>query len=67
MTPFQVRNGEYLKIVKKRNKTMKKAKKQNPIRWSNKAKQLPEKHVVYLNPSADRIKIKADKERKKVS
>ncbi len=68
MTPFQVRNGEYLSIVKTRNKTMLEAQKQNPIRWSGKAKQLPENHVVYLNPSADtRIKIKAEKKRKKAS
>lgn len=68
MTPLQVRNGEYCSIVKKRNKTMLEAKKQNPIRWSHKAKQLPENHIVYLNPSADtRIKIKADKEQEKAS
>ena len=65
MTPIQVREGKYLSIAKKRNRIMLKAKKRNPIRWSNKIKQLPEKHVVYLNPSADtRIKIKADKELK---
>jgi len=68
MTPMQVRNGEYLSIVKKRNKTMLEAKKLNPIRWGKKVKQLPEEHVVYLNPSADtRIKLKAEKERKKAS
>lgn len=59
MTPNQVRNGEYLPIVKKRNITMLEAQKQNPIRWGKKVKQLPEEHVVYLNPSAETmIKIK---------
>lgn len=59
ITPHQVRNGEYSKIVKKRNKAMKNAYNNNPIRWSNGVKQLPVEHVVYLNPAADtRIKIK---------
>ena len=62
MTPFQVRNGEYLTIVKKRNTTMIEAQKCNPIRWSKQAKQLPKEHVVYLNPTADtRVKIKLKK------
>ncbi|NPD74496.1 integrase core domain-containing protein, partial [Oceanispirochaeta sp. M1] len=65
ITPFQVRNGNYKSIIIKRNKAMIKAQKKNPLRWSNHVKQLPETHVVYLNPSADtRIKIKAEKERK---
>ena len=65
ITPNQVRNGEYKSIVNKRNKTMIKAQKKNPLRWSNHVKQIPENHIVYLNPSADtRIKIKAEKERK---
>lgn len=68
MTPLQVRNGKYFKIVRKRNKTMLEAQKQNPIRWGKKAKQLPEKHIVYLNPSADtRIKLRAEKELKNAS
>lgn len=68
MTPFQVRNGKYKSIVKKRNRTMKKAQEKNPLRWSNHVKQLPKNHIVYLNPSADtRIKIKIEKERKEAS
>ena len=68
MTPNQVRSGEYEAIVKKRNKAMLGARKCNPIRWGKKVKQLPEEHVVFLNPSADtRIKIKAEKEREKAS
>jgi len=35
----------------------------NPQRWSSKVKQLPDQHVVYLNPSADtRIRINKIKE-----
>ncbi|MCK5155162.1 MAG: integrase core domain-containing protein [Spirochaetales bacterium] len=64
ITPKQVREGSYKKIVKKRNKTMVAAKKRNPHRWSRAAKQLPEEHVVHLNPSADtRILLKTKKER----
>lgn len=63
ITPKQMRSGEYEIIVKNRNKTMLEAQKRNPHRWSKPAKQLPEKHIVYLNPSADtRIFIKAKKE-----
>ena len=63
ITPKQVREGSYKKIVKKRNKTMVAAKNRNPHRWSSAVKQLPEKHVVHLNPSADtRILLKAKKE-----
>ena len=62
MTPHQVRNGEYTKTIKKRNKTMEEAKRQNPIRWGQKVKQLPEMHIVYLNPTAETmIKIKLKK------
>jgi putative transposase len=65
ITSFQVRNGNYKLIIKKRNKVMVQAQIENPLRWSNHVKQLSETHVVYLNPSADtRIKIKAKKERK---
>lgn len=59
ITPMQVRSGEYSEIIIKRNETMKMAYKKNPLRWSNGVKQLPKKHIVYLNPSADtRIKLK---------
>jgi len=65
ITPLQVRNGEYPDIVKKRNQAMQKAYRNNPIRWSNGVKLLPEKHVVYLNPTADtRIELKRKSERK---
>lgn len=60
ITPMQMRNGEYKTIAEKRNKTMMKAYKKNPLRWSHQVKMLPQKHIVYLNPSADtRIKIKS--------
>lgn len=59
ITPAQVRSGKYSSIIQKRNETMKKAYSKNPVRWSNGVKQLPEQHIVYLNPSADtRIKLK---------
>lgn len=48
-----MRNGEYVTIVKNRNKTMLEAKRRNPQRWSRSARQLPEEHIVYLNPSAE--------------
>ena len=62
ITPMQMRNGEYTAIVNLRNKTMKAAYKKNPLRWSNGVKQLPKKHIVVLNPSADtRIKLEQKK------
>ncbi len=62
ITPMQMRHGEYKKIAEKRNKTMMRAYKKNPLRWSNCVKMLPLEHVVYLNPSADtRIKVKSPK------
>ena len=65
LTPMQVRNGEYRNIARNRNETMKKAFLKNPLRWSNGVKQLPEKYVVYLNPTADtRIELKQKSERK---
>lgn len=68
ITPKQLRTGKYTKIVKQRNKVMTDAKKANPHRWSCPVKQLPEKHVVYLNPTADtRIKLKKESKLKKVS
>lgn len=50
LTPQQVRNGQYESIVANRNKVMMEAKSKSPLRWSNHVKQLPEKHVVTLNP-----------------
>lgn len=50
LTPQQVRNGQYESIVANRNNVMKEAKSKNPQRWSNDVKQLPEKHIVTLNP-----------------
>jgi len=50
ITPHQVRSGQYESIVANRNKVMKEAQSRNPQRWSKLAKQLPEKHVVVLNP-----------------
>lgn len=50
ITPEQVRSGQYTSIVQNRNKVMLEAKEKNPQRWSNKVKQLPEKHIVILNP-----------------
>jgi len=39
------------------------AKNRNPHRWSSAVKQLPEEHVVHLNPSADtRLLLKVKKE-----
>lgn len=65
LTPLQVRNGEYPDIVKKRNEAMQRAYRNNSIRWSNGVKQLPERHIVYLNPTADtRIKLRQKSERK---
>ena len=61
ITPYDIRHGKYKSIVKNRNAVMLEARKKNPGRWSNNVKQLPEKHVVYLNPSANtRLKIKAE-------
>lgn len=65
ITPLQVRNGEYSTIIRKRNTAMQEAYEKNPIRWSNGVKQLPERHIVYLNPTADtRIELKQKSERK---
>ncbi len=65
MTPMQVRKGAYPDIVQRRNETMQKAYENNTLRWSNGIKQLPEKHIVYLNPTADtRIELKQKSERK---
>ncbi|MCP3686275.1 MAG: IS3 family transposase [bacterium] len=50
ITPQQVRSGQYGSIVANRNKVMIEAKSKNPQRWSRNIKQLPEKHVVTLNP-----------------
>ena len=50
ITPQQVRSGKYESIVANRNKVMIEAKSKNPQRWSSNVKQLPEKHVVTLNP-----------------
>ena len=50
LTPEQVRSGQYTSIVQNRNKVLLEAKEKNPQRWSNKVKQLPEKHIVILNP-----------------
>ncbi|MBN2851676.1 MAG: IS3 family transposase [Clostridia bacterium] len=59
ITPAQIRNGEYQKIARNRNNVMLEAKARNPIRWVNEVKQLPEEHVVYLNPTVDtRLKLK---------
>lgn len=59
ITPQQVRSGQYESIVANRNKVMIEAKSKNPQRWSNHVKQLPEKHVVILNPvSLTRISVK---------
>ena len=59
ITPVQVRTGQYKSIVTKRNKVMMEAQQRNPQRWSNNVKQLPEEHVVHLNPSScTRISIK---------
>jgi len=67
ITPQKMREGKYESIVKNRNIVMIEAKKRNPQRWSGRAKQLPETHVVYLNPSADtRITLKKNMEKKEV-
>lgn len=59
ITPMQMRNGDYKEIAIKRNETMKKAYKRNPLRWSKNVKMLPKEHVVYLNPTSEtRVKIK---------
>ena len=50
ITPEQIRSGQYASIVQNRNAVMLEAKAKNPQRWSNKVKQLPEEHVVTLNP-----------------
>lgn len=50
ITPQKVRSGEYESIVANRNKVMLEAKSKNPQRWSSDVKQLPEQHVVTLNP-----------------
>ena len=63
ITPEQMRNGQFKIISEKRNQVMKAACKRNPHRWSRHVKQLPNEHVVFLNPSVDtRIKIKDFKE-----
>jgi putative transposase len=63
MTPKAVRNGLYSKVIKQRNTVMREAFSLNPQRWSRPVKQLPEDHIVYLNPTAEtRTKIKADKD-----
>jgi len=63
ITPQNLRDGNYDSIAANRNKTMLDAFSRNPQRWSNKVKQLPAQHVVYLNPSADtRIRINRTKE-----
>ena len=62
MTPIQVRSGKYQQIAEHRNLVMKKAFKRNPQRWSGPVKQIPENHVVLLNPTADtRISMQNDK------
>lgn len=62
ITPGQMRNGEYESIAENRNRVMKEAYRKTPHRWSQKVKQLPDKHLVVLNPSADtRIKLKANR------
>ena len=63
ITPKKLRDGNYNTIAGNRNKTMQVAFSKNPQRWSSKVKQLPDQHVVYLNPSADtRIRINKTKE-----
>lgn len=52
ITPKEMRNGRYEEIALKRNKVMMEAKDKNPIRWSQKVKQLPLKHKVILNPDS---------------
>lgn len=57
-----ITRGQFESISRKRNQTMKKAYQEHPYRWSKQAKQLPEKHVVFLDPTADtRIKLKNGK------
>lgn len=59
ITPHQVRSGEYTRIARNRNSVLQDAFERNPHRWSGSVRQLPEDHVVYLNPTADtRIKLK---------
>lgn len=59
ITPQQVRSGQYESIVVNRNKVMMEAKSKNPQRWSSMVKQLPEKHVVVLNPvNLTRVSVK---------
>ncbi|QEN04552.1 hypothetical protein EW093_07500 [Thiospirochaeta perfilievii] len=53
ITPHEMRSGKYISIAKNRNNVMLQAKDKNPSRWSNNVKQLPIRHVVYLNPTAD--------------
>jgi putative transposase len=53
MTPFQVRSGKYRQIAQHRNQVMKQAFERNPQRWSRNVKQIPEEHIVLLNPTAD--------------
>lgn len=52
-TPKQMRTGEYKQMVSFRNKTMREAKKRNPLRWSRQVKQWESHHTVYLNPSLE--------------
>ena len=64
ITPQQVRDGEYQSIVRQRNETMQKAMARNPLRWCRSVKQLPEQHVVILNPSAQtKLSAKSGKRR----
>ena len=53
MTPHQIRTGQYTVIAKNRNTVMQTAFRKNPHRWSCPVKQLPEEHIVVLNPCAD--------------
>lgn len=63
ITPQNLREGRYEAIARNRNQTMLDAYAKNPHRWSSKVKQLPEQHIVYLNPSADtRISLNRMKE-----
>ena len=52
-TPWQMRSGNYKKLVSKRNETMLNAFAKNPCRWSRTIKQWRLKHTVFLNPSME--------------
>lgn len=54
-TPQQMRSGEYLKLIQKRNTAKLAAVQRFPFRWRNQVKLWTKEYTVYLNPALQTI------------